>query len=635
MRIFWIAFFIMLFLESLPAQEIPTEEWYLENFEIENLGESDFSQILSELAENPININRASIKDLLKIPFLTPTAARQIVRYRKQHGDFQGKNQLLKVPGINTELVGALLPFIRFQAPPRASKLSYLIQGQQILHRVKGIENGVYGNSLKFYQKIIYQHGRGLNMRIIWEKDAGEADWFDFGSISVNYQPNARPYAFSVGDYNIKVGQQLIFGRTYGTPITVNSPRLFSGESFDVLPKSSINEFSFLRGWVGEYQIRRLRATIGYSSRRLDATLDETTGNVTSFYTSGLHRSETERRKKNREREDIIFFSLKAGTSSWQTGILYAQTKYEWPISLEFGVVSGGNYVSQFYSWQRKGFSFQGEFALLNFTQAATQHSFYIQTGNFFAGGAAYYYHPRYWALHGKGLGEINTYPANKTGFLFNIGGKIAPTWQWSALWHVRRRLRKTDQFQNWQRRFQLQLKSYTSKQTFRLLYSQDLFPSPIPTSAKPYFRLHRLRTDFSTSLSSALRISHRIEAAYQRPAISNHRTYGFSFYLDIRYKIHRDIFTEIRWTQFDIPDFDLRIYEFENDLPGNFQNVLLNDRGYKWFLLMKFTQWNGLRLYIKYQEMYFPDKKEVGSGQDTILGNRKRSIRVQVRFRI
>jgi hypothetical protein len=141
------------------------------------------------------------------------------------------------------------------------------------------------------------------------------------------------------------------------------------------------------------------------------------------------------------------------------------------------------------------------------------------------------------------------------------------------------------------------------------------------------------LRFHIETHISKSLRLSHRIEASWVSPSRQLTKTHGISFYQDIRYRAGRNVGIQVRWTQFEIPDYDYRLYEFENDLPGNFRNILLNDRGFKWFALVSWSisgRWN---IALKYREIYYPDETTLGSGLDTVWGNRKQEIRVQAQI--
>ena len=112
---------------------------------------------------------------------------------------------------------------------------------------------------------------------------------------------------------------------------------------------------------------------------------------------------------------------------------------------------------------------------------------------------------------------------------------------------------------------------------------------------------------------------------------LEGEKHYGFTIYLDVRYRVSSSFSIQTRWTQFDVSDYDLRLYEFETDLPGNFRNILLNGRGYKWFLVVNYKLGSRWRFSLKYREIRYPDEETLGSGLDTIFGNQKRHIRVQL----
>ena len=54
----------------------------------------------SRAKNGPINVNRASAKELEALPGIGPVLANRIVQYRKSHGTFMTLDELQKVPGI-------------------------------------------------------------------------------------------------------------------------------------------------------------------------------------------------------------------------------------------------------------------------------------------------------------------------------------------------------------------------------------------------------------------------------------------------------------------------------------------------------------------------------------------------------
>ena len=58
------------------------------------------------LVGKTVNINKATAEELMKnIPEMTPEIAKNIVKYRKDNGDFQQLEELLQVKGMNRTLL--------------------------------------------------------------------------------------------------------------------------------------------------------------------------------------------------------------------------------------------------------------------------------------------------------------------------------------------------------------------------------------------------------------------------------------------------------------------------------------------------------------------------------------------------
>ncbi len=60
----------------------------------------DSPVILTSSKFSLINVNKASVEDLEKLPGIGPSKARVIVEYREKHGAFEQMQDLLKIPGI-------------------------------------------------------------------------------------------------------------------------------------------------------------------------------------------------------------------------------------------------------------------------------------------------------------------------------------------------------------------------------------------------------------------------------------------------------------------------------------------------------------------------------------------------------
>jgi len=55
--------------------------------------------------KGPININKASIKELMELPHIGEKRAIAIIEYRKTYGSFKTTSELMRVPGIGPKIV--------------------------------------------------------------------------------------------------------------------------------------------------------------------------------------------------------------------------------------------------------------------------------------------------------------------------------------------------------------------------------------------------------------------------------------------------------------------------------------------------------------------------------------------------
>ena len=55
--------------------------------------------------KNPININKASINELMQLPHIGEKRAIGIIEYRKNHGGFKTTSELMQVPGIGKKIL--------------------------------------------------------------------------------------------------------------------------------------------------------------------------------------------------------------------------------------------------------------------------------------------------------------------------------------------------------------------------------------------------------------------------------------------------------------------------------------------------------------------------------------------------
>ena len=65
----------------------------------------------------PLDLNRATVEELVELPGIGPVLAERIVAFREEHGPFRSVEDLLQVPGIGEATLEALRPYITVQPP--------------------------------------------------------------------------------------------------------------------------------------------------------------------------------------------------------------------------------------------------------------------------------------------------------------------------------------------------------------------------------------------------------------------------------------------------------------------------------------------------------------------------------------
>lgn len=62
---------------------------------------------------NPIDLNRATARELIELPGVGEVIAKRIVDFREEHGPFKRVEGLMKVKGIGEKSLKKIRPYIR------------------------------------------------------------------------------------------------------------------------------------------------------------------------------------------------------------------------------------------------------------------------------------------------------------------------------------------------------------------------------------------------------------------------------------------------------------------------------------------------------------------------------------------
>ena len=117
----------------------------------EEIDNDQLYEVFDELSRNPINLNKADITDLQKIPFIDLATAKAIIAYRDKYGTFFSVNELYSIKVLNDELVKKIVPFVtvRTQTKNKEQYASNFLRNSKVYFRSRTIND--LQNKKRFY----------------------------------------------------------------------------------------------------------------------------------------------------------------------------------------------------------------------------------------------------------------------------------------------------------------------------------------------------------------------------------------------------------------------------------------------------------------------------------------------------
>ena len=226
-------------------------------------------------------------------------------------------------------------------------------------------------------------------------------------------------------------------------------------------------------------------------------------------------------------------------------------------------------YISQAYQIHLGPLKPTGEIALYSGKYPAFQQHLYYSEGAIKFEFTGFYYHRKYIAQFSRGFGSFQSLASNRVGaaatllFQFNQAIKLGGNF------YIRRKIYDSQYDPLISKDFALELRYKKRKHRLSLRWKLKIRADETFDDEKEN-GYHTCRVDYIYKASRNLRLHHRVESLWKRSHLSFSRETATSIYQQVDWKRTPWLFF-FRWTTFEIPSYDLRIYEYETDLPGNF----------------------------------------------------------------
>jgi len=667
-----------------PPEVIEFIEDYLQN--IEGDGDFDFNVLFEELAfyqENPIDLNRATERDLLELRLLSDVQIVNLISYRQQAGPLLAVYELQVIPGFDMPTIRRILPYVAvgtslddYQVPLgrmlTEGKNEFFVRWQRILEKQRGYRtpedpeaNRYLGDPNRLYVRYRHTYSNKLSYGITAEKDRGEeffsgsnTQGFDYYSAHLFLRDNKEWLpALALGDYNISLGQGLILFSGFGggkSSFATNVKR--SGRT--LLPYASVNEALFMRGaGISVAPTDQLEITGFASFRKRDGNLDavDTTflgerliQSITSFNESGLHRTQAEIADEGAVSQFNTGGAIVWKGPSWRLGLNTLYTRLDRPLVRNVRPYNRFYFdgdqlwnTSLDYSYIFRNFNFFGETAYSDNGALAAMNGLLIGLDRRIDLAIVYRNYARdYQALNASAFAETSG-TRNEEGIY--LGMAVRPGKGWTV----------TGYFDQWRHpwlRFNLDSPSYGREYRTRITYeirralriylearhetkfinapdNETAFNQPIPRE------LFQTRLHIARNISKALELRTRIDWGYFDNQVAERQT-GFSILQDVLYRpLGSPLSFTARYALYQTDGYDIRFYHYENNLLNTFSIPAYYNRGSRFYLNVRYRPVQAFTLEGRIAQTFWTNQETIGSGLDEINGPVRTEVALQVKY--
>ena len=646
--------------------EVAFEEFDPEN---SNIDPEQLTQFLQELAANPVNLNAASLQELLQIPGMTSRIARAIIA-RRRSKPFESIGELTTISGVGSTTVERFRPYVTIGSQRALTgklirsrefwtsrgKVEALTRYQQVIQEQAGFEQpdstGYAGSQGRYYHRYRYQSDH-ISLNLTQEKDAGEtvdvgAAGFDHSSWHVGINDVGRLQRLVIGDYSVGFGQGLVlwtngaFGK--GRDVTGAPLRRERG----VRPYGSAEETRFFRGVAATWG-NRLQFTGFYSNRNLSATPigQDTVGRPSR---SGFHRTTTELARRLNTGLQVLGGRVAYNTDYGVVGVTGYSAQFD-------DIIQPGNAISNINDFSGETTSTVG----VDFKLYVLETVLFGEAGRSANGGlgvigglqyslddqteiTALYrnYADDFQSILGDGFGESTGEPQNETGVYLGLSHRPADRIRLHTYFDQYRfpaprfgTTRATQGF-DWLGLIEADFNRSLNGYLLARHESQDDEFRDLDEFGREFSRLGNrqrssLRAQLDYQANDAIRLRSRVEGVRTETPDAGEE-FGMLVYQDLRWQLNDKLRLDARIMLFDTDSFEARVFQFESDLLYVLSNPSFSGQGQRSYLVLKYSPFRFVDFWMKYDVTVFEDRNTIGSGRDEIQGNVRSRIGLMAR---
>lgn len=608
--------------------------------------DNGFAEILEELEKNPMNINVVTRDELRIFPFLIDSQIDSIIAYRP----FSQKRQVRQF--LDNETYTFLRPFFVVEPVSQIFTAQITQRNNLPMYQVKGVaENNFRGNEFDNYSKIRFRYSEAISGGLLIQKDLGENEIYDHVSGFLQWQN--QNIKIILGSYQIQFGHGLILDSPYAQQKSIFTLAPLQSNNSGGKYYLSSSEFTGFNGLFIHYSpLKNLFTNVFYTGTLRDGNIDDSYKYVTGINTSGYHRSRSEYDKKDLIHEKVTGGNVRysfsdnietgfcAVTVNYDPSLIFDEsTQSEKELRRNYFRFNGDrvNLYSLFFNSHFESFQFSGEVSTNQFEYFSHSYNVLFPISNGGMGVKCWHISKQIQSPFGRSFATGSNFPQAKQGFYVGLQHRLSEGISCSSYWTTEKDLWRTyfnpmpTHNKDFLFNFNYKIASKTNL-VFRYQFSyNNYYDSDFPDVFSKYRRKFRL--DFIKHITNDIRMRSRIEKVFINYSDYIDKQEGTNLYQDISWQISLKLNIKARFSSFISDEYDSRIYEFENDLPGSFSNYALSGKGTKWYLLLRLNISDDLQFWLKYRSIYYNDAESIGSGELQSEGNSRQDLRLLLSY--
>ena len=616
-------------------------------------------EYLQQLAEQPLDLNRATREDLEQLSFLSEQQVMDIVAYLDRYGPMRSMGELRMIGSLDYQQL-ALLPYFVFvgevEEKPHFPSLNTVAKygkhtltatGRVPFYERKGDQKGYWGYKYRHSLRYEFTYGDYVRAGLLGAQDAGEpffANRNAWGYDAYTYYIQVKKLGMIdnlvLGKYRLSAGMGLVLNTSFtlGKQFVLQN---LGRQTNTLRPHASRSEADYFQGLAATIRLTRpLTLTAFVSHRPIDATLNDD-GTAATLVTSGYHRTETELAKKNNTHLTAGGCAILWQQMGFRLGANAAFTSLDRSLepnrqTLYRRYYAHGDHflnASVNYAYTHYRFSLNGETATNQDGRLATINSLSYQPRSSLGIVALQrFYSYRYTTLYGHAFSD-GGHTQNESGIYLGVN--------WSPLTSLRLMAYADYAYSPWAR-YQVS----QSSSSWDFLTQADWHRGNWNLQGRYRLRLRQKDNETKTALMPDRTQRLRLSASYASPTAGwsaktqadfTHSDYkktsgGWMLSEHLSYQ-HQRWQAALMAGYFHTDDYDSRIYVYERQLQHDFSFPMYYGRGIRLSLYARADVQKNLRLSCRLGHTNYFDRSTISSGLQQIQASHQTDLDAQVRW--